>query len=230
MAELKLLNNSIFWIPKESKDIHYQYIKREIFEILIYDYHLCPMPRRGGVVLDVGANIGMFAKYAAVYKNNKVISFEPSKICLEPLRKNLESCLDKVILIYKGTWSHTGKLGFKESEEFSGCNRIVSLPEESDYAIDVVTIDDTIEDIQSVSDLKYNSVDFIKMDVEGAEMESLIGAENTIKKYKPNMAISVYHKPNDEKEIIDYVKSLVDYKITVINHVNIGIKVAYFYN
>jgi len=44
---------------------------------------------------------------------------------------------------------------------------------------------------------KLERVDFIKLDVEGAELSILKGALETIKKFKPKMAISIYHKPED---------------------------------
>ena len=48
----------------------------------------------------------------------------------------------------------------------------------------------------------------IKMDVEGAEMASLRGAQNTLKKNRPILAICVYHKEEDLLEIPAYVESL----------------------
>ncbi|OOB79506.1 MAG: FkbM family methyltransferase [Epulopiscium sp. Nuni2H_MBin001] len=62
--------------------------------------------------------------------------------------------------------------------------------------------------------LRDTEVTFIKMDIEGAELQALMGAKQIIKKYKPQLAISIYHKPQDIFELPMYVKSLVpEYKL-----------------
>ena len=59
-------------------------------------------------------------------------------------------------------------------------------------------------------------VTFIKMDIEGAEMSALRGAETLIKQQKPKLAICIYHSPEDMLEIPLYIKSLVpEYKIYI---------------
>ena len=51
-------------------------------------------------------------------------------------------------------------------------------------------------------------VDYIKLDIEGAELDMLHGAAQTIKTFKPKMAISAYHKPEDMWTLATYIKSL----------------------
>ena len=59
-----------------------------------------------------------------------------------------------------------------------------------------------------VADLGLPSVDFIKMDIEGSERYALRGAEQTLKKFHPRMAICTYHLPDDPKVIPAVVESV----------------------
>ena len=81
------------------------------------------------------------------------------------------------------------------SVEFGGTNG---------ETIDIISID------KFVSDNKIEHVDFIKMDIEGAELSALKGAsQETIKKFKLKLAICVYHKGKDILEIPEYLISIV---------------------
>jgi hypothetical protein len=52
-----------------------------------------------------------------------------------------------------------------------------------------------------VEQLGLERVDFIKMDIEGAEVDALLGAKETISQFKPKLAICTYHRPTDPIEI-----------------------------
>jgi hypothetical protein len=62
-------------------------------------------------------------------------------------------------------------------------------------------------------------IDFIKLDIEGAEYECLQGAKEVIKKFKPRIAVCIYHKDEDFINIPSYLKELVpEYKLYLNHH------------
>lgn len=117
---------------------------------------------------------------------------EPLVYAWEPDPKNIEGCkarLDAVNgsyeIIEKGLWSKVDRLYF----EMAGVES--SISENGTLKVDVDSIDNMIK----------TPVTFIKMDIEGSEYQALLGAKETIKKCKPKLAISIYHKPEDIWEI-----------------------------
>lgn len=89
-----------------------------------------------------------------------------------------------------------------------------------DYGSSKIINDDTGVKLNAITIDEYcinnaiNRLDYLKMDIEGAEYEVLYGAKETIRKYKPKLAICVYHKPEDILLIPQLIKELVpEYKI-----------------
>lgn len=121
----------------------------------------------------------------------KIYAFEPNKWDYEKCKKIFSETRD-VELYNLGLWHQKSNLGFTE-HEIRGSSRI---DEQGDIKIEVVGIDEV---------LKGERVTFIKMDIEGSELEALKGAENTIKNFKPKLAISLYHKKEDLFEIPAYL-------------------------
>jgi UDP-3-O-acyl-N-acetylglucosamine deacetylase len=65
-----------------------------------------------------------------------------------------------------------------------------------------------------VADLKLPHVDFIKMDIEGAEVPALAGGNETIARFKPRLAIATEHKPDDQYTIPAAVRKIhADYQM-----------------
>ena len=59
---------------------------------------------------------------------------------------------------------------------------------------------------EAIDSGEIEKINFLKLDVEGSEMATLRGARNSIDRFKPKLAISIYHKPDDFFEIINYIK------------------------
>ena len=59
-----------------------------------------------------------------------------------------------------------------------------------------------------VSEGVIERIDFIKMDIEGSELAALMGGEFALRKWKPKLAISLYHRPEDLFAIPIWIESL----------------------
>lgn len=136
--------------------------------------------------------------------------FQPTKIyAFEPDSNNLEKCDDclkelnvEYELINKGCWSEDGKLQFRQNEDSSSSG----IVEDGNVTIEVAAIDSYVDE----------KVKFIKMDIEGAEYEALLGAQDIIKRDRPVLAICIYHKTDDLWKIPQLIKELnADYKLYV---------------
>ncbi|MBO5470230.1 MAG: FkbM family methyltransferase [Lachnospiraceae bacterium] len=129
-------------------------------------------------------------------KYNRIIAFEPDEGAVRSYREKSNDIKDLELFNY-ALWHCREKLYFKQTGE--GGSQIKS-------GADTVVIQaDTIDNI-----LNGEEATFIKLDVEGAECNTLLGAEKTIRRYKPKLAISVYHKPEDIIEIPLLLKSFRD--------------------
>ena len=121
-------------------------------------------------------------KYAHVY------TFEPDDKNFGEAKENLAP-YDNIEIINKGLHSKTGVLKFTSG---MGGGSHINLSGENE--IQVVSLDDVFEKESYIPTL-------IKMDVEGAEKEALIGAANIIRKARPKFALCVYHKTEDVYEL-----------------------------
>lgn len=157
-------------------------------------------PNENEVFVDAGGFDGatscQFRKWYG--SRGKVYIFEPLDNQQDVIKEKLGS--DKKSIIIQGcTWSEKAFLAFDELDSASsiksGGKKTVQA-----YAIDDFCLDAT----------------FIKMDVEGAEYESLKGCRNTIKTNKPKMAICIYHRPEDIIRIPMILLELCkDYKFAI---------------
>ncbi|MDR1381639.1 MAG: FkbM family methyltransferase [Tannerella sp.] len=121
---------------------------------------------------------------------------EPDRLNCEQLAKYVrDEKLDNIDIINKGIYSHAGTLPFQEDGSM--------LSMISDGAENRIAVD-TIDEISGGAPVTY-----IKMDVEGVELQALKGAAQTIQSHRPVLGISIYHRQRDLIDIPEYVRSLV---------------------
>jgi FkbM family methyltransferase len=159
-------------------------------------------PENGDVAIDAGGFEGETAIWLAdkVGVKGKVYSFEPiprnfRRLCENIDRNHLKNTIQP---IHQGLWDKNTQINITDNGSCSTC-----LSEHGDMEIPVVTLDAFVEN-ESIP-----RVDFIKMDLEGAEYHALRGAAQTIKRWKPKLAVCVYHLPEDIYQIPVFIKSLV---------------------
>ena len=162
-------------------------------------------PEDGEVVLDCGACWGDTALFFSneVGTNGHVYSFEfiPGNINIFETNINLNPKLkQRITLVPFPIADTTGQELFYI--DTGPASKVTNRQEHNLPKAQTISIDDFC--------LKngIRRVDFIKMDIEGAELPALKGATNTIKKYKPKLAISLYHSMDDFVNIPEYLESL----------------------
>lgn len=168
-----------FTIFKEPYDVSLQYLAHDIEEKIDYSNFI-----------DCGAFDGDTIKSFIENKKHmeNVVVFEPQNHLCRKIYKYVNSNKDKInsVTIFPcGVGSKFEKVKFLESIESPSSSKVV---ENGDNVIQCVSIDEALHGFKPT---------FIKMDIEGAEMDALMGAKNTIETNHPHLAICVYHSLSD---------------------------------
>ena len=141
----------------------------------------------------------------------RVFSYEFAPGNLEIFSRNLNlnpGLKDRINIVERAAWSNSNfRLHF---EDDGPSTRMVAENGNLDVAVETLSIDDLVE-TKAIA-----HVDFIKMDIEGSELQALRGAIKTIKRDQPEMAICIYHKIMDFVEIPEFILSLnVGYRLFI---------------
>lgn len=140
---------------------------------------------------------------------DNIFSFEVNKDNFKLLKKTIDSLSNnfKIKAYNFGIWNKEADIRY-------------TLGVSTGTAIGVGTARGCVKPLDRV--LSRKKVTYIKMDVEGAELNALRGSKEIINSQKPKLAISVYHNFKDLWEIPLYIKKLVpDYKIYLRHHTNL---------
>ncbi|ACL64767.1 methyltransferase FkbM family [Anaeromyxobacter dehalogenans 2CP-1] len=151
-------------------------------------------PAEGDVVVDGGGCFGETALHFAhqVGPAGRVLSFEFLPAHLEVFRANLAlnpALAGRVEIVPEALWDRSGEeIPFTEH---GPATHLGAAPGAGAAAARTRSVDDLVEA------RGLPRVDFLKLDVEGAELAALRGAERTIRRHRPRLAIAAYHRPED---------------------------------
>lgn len=187
----KILGSDLFYADSASFIFTY----REIFKHQIYKFKI---RKNTPVIIDGGANIGVASLYfKTLYPNAKIFAFEPDKKIYATLSKNIASFeLKNVELINKGLWSSDTVLSFQSDGADGG--KITTGSKDSSNTIEVTDINHYLN----------QEIDFLKLDIEGAEFEVLNACKNNLHQVK-RMFIeyhSFYNETQNLNEILNILK------------------------
>lgn len=172
-----------------------------------YDFDLMDLGENE-IFVDCGAFDGDTIKEFIQYTKNqfdRIYAFEPDRENAAKLRNKVDS--DKVFVIEKGTGKEQGMAGFyADASLFSNfvdssiwgdkTRRDLYGDSEEYIEVPITSLDEELAEIP---------VSIIKMDIEGSELDALVGAEKIIRSYHPKLAVCVYHKQEDLFAIINYI-------------------------
>lgn len=186
MIGFDLIVNDEFMVKVDNFLIHFSLYGGEleafngIFFKRLYEPYPEFYPENNKIIIDCGANIGIYTLKAAIPKTNKVFSIEPNPMVFGRLKKNIKTNnLVNVIPINKGIGccrNRTRLYWKKVTVSGSIKPEAKSKGKEWDKSVDVeiITLDDIIEQYH------LQTVDLIKIDIEGSEYDALVGAKKTL--------------------------------------------------
>jgi FkbM family methyltransferase len=140
-----------------------------------------------------GENLELFLKSNRTFGES--IFLEPDPENADFLKQKIEGLgLSSISVLNLAGWSSKMTLKFRATADGSS-----GFSEGGSLDVDAIDIDSLATGFE---------VNYIKMDIEGAELEALIGAKHTIIERLPHLAISVYHKPADLWELGLWIHSV----------------------
>lgn len=203
-----------FFEDEESKRIVVDRLKCQLYGTVIkaspdsleyFDYNIISLSKNE-IFVDGGAYYGdtiLAIDDVCKGEYQHIYSFEADTKKCEMMQKEFVS-YNRVSVVDRGLWSENSELNFSKAD-FGASSSIACKVSEESERVEVVSLDSFF--------LHKEAPTFIKMDIEGAEYEALQGAKEIICKYKPKLAICIYHKPEDVYTIPQLLKEYrKDYK------------------
>lgn len=175
------------------------FMYKELFKKEIYKFK---SDKSNPLIIDCGANIGMSIVYAKTqYPKARIIAFEPEKTIFSYLQKNLvANLITDVELINKAVWKEETTLNF--INEGADANRITDINNDANDFEEI-----KVEAVK-LSDYINEKVDFLKLDIEGAEIEVIKEIEPKLKMI--NYIFIEYHSSPKSKQELQVILDILE--------------------
>lgn len=208
-ALLASIRSNLLYLPMTINTSSPEYYERGIIEL-----------KDGEVFIDVGAHVGetvlqfiMEAKQANIH-NWKAYAFEADAKKYEDIERNVSEYIESVEIVPKGLWSEDTELDFvyRTSEVTSGTFLINDM-ERNAFRDLTLGGGDTLKLTSLDAYFKHipqkDWPTFIKMNIEGSEIEALKGSKEVLRVKQSKLAISVYHLVDHPYECMRIAKECV---------------------
>jgi FkbM family methyltransferase len=191
-----------WWVPKGSDAVVLGFLAQQ--QNKIYGDGLWGV-QKGDIVLDAGANIGVYTREALDEGASLVIAIEPGPENVACLRRNFQREIEakRVIVEAIGVWDKDDLLPLYADPLNSGADSFV-IRGPNDHVINVplTSID------KLATRLELSRIDFIKMDIKGATAKALLGAKTVLTSARPRLALSTEELEDNPAEIRSVVLAL----------------------
>lgn len=186
----------------------------KLFEKFLLAYLTNFVPKNKNV-LDIGANIGIWSIVynTVIAPENKIYSFEPQSKIFDCLEKNVTLNNCKNILTYNFALSNINETMYMNA----------SYDNIDNFGAFAITgKNDNVKQIEIVSKIgdsfQFDNIGFIKIDVEGHELEVIDGLKNTIQKFKPVIFIEIHESTKTCNRTLKYLYDLGYRKYLKLTH------------
>jgi FkbM family methyltransferase len=179
-----------FWLWTNIEDFNQREITIGAFDETVLQTTIASL-YEGNVFLDIGANVGYLSLIASrcVGSHGRVLAFEPNPFTVKILRKNVERNGARNIAIQQmACCNYSGSTKF-----FTGTGRhsgLASLSSENAGGTISVNVKCCSID-EVVAEERLHNVHLIKTDTEGAELSVMLGAQNTIRRFRPKVLVEI---------------------------------------
>ena len=206
-SKLKINHMEFFWPQKQPRK-ELTAIWQEVWNTPLFNPHsYLASLKPGDIVIDAGTAEGFFTQLA-LQKGATVFAFEPLSI--------LEQCLNMTFEkdIARGRAKIVRALLGKENKMSAvQANAEMLAASKEGHSKNAESVPMTTLDAW-VKENHVERLDFLKMDIEGGEMNAMKGAADILRKYKPRLAIAVYHDYDNANLVADIIKKAnPDYEI-----------------